>query len=365
MAEAWYADFNHLRRRRRPYYGGGSRFFPPLNTPFNGPFGYSSSSRVRRRPVPRPFYPNPYFGYNNAPHEDYRFETDFLDPSAVYSGSRPTKTKQPTIDSNSADYNSGNSGSVDSEITQYYDPSSATYHVGTGYKTYDGSSSSGSSSGGSSSGGYYTSGKGGSSSGSSGVGTGTGVAYDYTTDSDDGYKFTTTKVKKGTRSPTKSKNTRYKYNTYTPDNDGYKYSSDSSGYGSSGSGDHSLDDDSTDTDSYGQSKYNSYPNTHPTKNVVYQTAPKAPKSKPTTKTTTYTPPIKISDSSIDVLTKPLGSATFNLNLSPGTVYQPPSINFGPVGTNYKPLQPINQPLPIQPPATSYGRSWRSPLSDFL
>lgn len=356
MAEAWYADFNHLRRRRRPYYGGGggNRFFP-LNTPFNGPFGYSSSTRVRRRPLPRPFYPNPYFGYN-APHEDYRFETDFLDPSAVYGGSRPTKTKAPTIDSTSTDYNS-NGGSVDSEISQYYDPSSATYHVGTGYKTYDGSSSSGSS-------GYYSGGKGGSGSSGTGIGvagSGTGVAYDYTTDSDDGYKFTTVKVKgKGTRSPTKSKNTRYKYNTYTPDNDGYKYSSDTSGYGSLGSDDHSIDGDdsnsSTDSDLYGPPKYNSYPS-HPTKNnVVYQTAPKSPKSKPTTKTTTYTPPIKISDSSIDILTKPLGSATFNLNLSPGTVYQPPSINYSPIGTSYKPIQPAIQPIPIQPPATSYGRS---------
>lgn len=348
VAEAWYADFNHLRRRRRPYFG--NKYF--LNTPFNAPFGYGSS-RPRRRPLPRPYYSQPsYFGFN-SPYEDYRFETDFLDPSATYSGSRPTKPKP--IDSGSNGEYGGISGG-DGEITQYYDPSSATFHVGSGFKSYDGSSSGGS--------GYYSSGKGSSSLGTSGAGssslsgsgTGTGVAYEYTTDSDDGYKFTTKSKGKGTRSPTKSK-TRYKYNTYTPDTDEYKYSSgDTSGYGTSATGgDHLLEVDdtsSTDTDPYGQSKY-----LYPTKNVVYQTAPKASKPK-AVRSTTYTPPIKISDSSIDILTKPLGSATFNLNLSPGSIYQPPSISYNPNGSGYKPIQaiqPVIQPIPIQPPATSYGR----------
>lgn len=358
VAEAWYADFNHLRRRRRPYFG--NKYF--LNTPFNAPFGFGSS-RPRRRPLPRPYFPQPaYFGYN-SPYEDYRFETDFLDPSATYSGSRPTKPKVPIDSGSIGEYGGGGGGGgSDGEITQYYDPSSATFHVGSGYKSHDGSSSGGS--------GYYSSGKGSSSLGSSGAGssslggagTGTGVAYEYTTDSDDGYKFTSKPKGKGTRSPTKSK-TRYRFNTYTPDTDsGYKYSSggDTSGYGTSasgggGGGDQLLDIDdtsSTDPDPYSQSKY-----LYPTKNVVYQTAPKASKPK-AVKSTTYTPPIKISDSSIDILTKPLGSATFNLNLSPGTVYQPPAISYNPIGSAYKPIQAI-QPIPIQPPATSYGKFLRT------
>lgn len=355
VAEAWYADFNHLRRRRRPYFG--NKYFP--NTPYNGPFGYSSSSRVRRRPIPRPYYSHPYFGYN-APYEDYRFETDFLEPSS-FIGPKPQKTKSPISDTSVKDY----SGVVDTDIGQFYDPSSATFHVGTGYKSYDSSSATGS--------GYYNSGKGSSAIATSGTGTSTGTgsgsggSYDYVTDNDDGYKFTAVKSHtkgKGTRAPTKSKNTRYKYNTYATDNDAYKHSNEeSSGYGTSANGGHSSDSDdfnsSLDQDSNGQLKFNLFP-LNPTKNVVYQTAPKAPKSKPT-KTTTYAPPIKISDSSIDILTKPLGSATFNLNLSPGTVYQPPSFNYNPIGANYKPiqqiqaLQPAIQPIPIQPPATNYGR----------
>lgn len=342
VAEAWRSDFNGYRRQRRPYY-------------YPAPY-YNYNARSRRRPNLRPYYTNPNYGYS-APYEDYRFETDFLDPNP-YTSSKAVKTKNPS--DSSKDY----AGVIDTDIGQFYDSSSATFQVGSGYKSYDSSQPSN---------GYFSSGKGSSSSTGTGTGTGSGFAYDYLNDSDDGnYKFSTTKPRtkaKTPRAPIKTKNTRFKYNSYATDNDDYKYSSDdTSGFGASGLGSDSDDRNvNSEQNSYGQAKF-LYPSA-PQQHTIYQTAlktPKPPKTKPI-KTTTYTPPIKISDSSIDILTKPLGSATFNLNLSPGTVYQPPSINYNPIGGNYKiPLQPAIQqipsiqniqpiqPIPIQPPATSYG-----------
>lgn len=332
VAEALRGDWR--RRWPRPYYPAYpiNNYLPP-------------NSRYRRRPNLKPFYPPPptFNNYNNYPYEDYRFETDFIDQPAYVPKSKP---KPPIVDTGK-DY-----GIVDTDIGAFYDSQSATYNVPP-LKGYDTQPN------------YYASGSGGTGVGK-GVGSssGVGVAYSDYGETDE-YKYSTAKPKPNyksqtTRAPVKHHKTRTKFVSANYDED-YRYSSDLS-----------HEDVEVTTDRASVAKYN---NIYLPQHTIYQTAPKKPKPKPTKQTTTtYTPPIKIGDSSIDVLTKPLGSATFNLNLSPGTVYSPPSINYNPSSsnfnpsstnynppsTNYKPMQPI----PLQPPATSYGVPIAPPLNSF-
>lgn len=326
VAEALHGDPYYRRGYyRRPYY------YPSNNLYYN--------TRTRRRPNPKPYYAPAGYGYN-APYEDYRFETDFLDQSG-YAAPKPKK-KSPSSDAGK-DY----MGIIDTDIGQFYDTQSATYNVPP-LKSYEQA-------------GYFSSGVGvstGTGVGSN-LGAGTGVAYSDYGDLDE-YKFSTAKPKTSykalpTRAPAKGTKTRTKFNSYD-DND-YRYSGDTSGFGTS-----APDIEEITTDPATLAKYN---NIYLPQQTIYQTAPKAkpkPKPKPkmtTTTTTTYAPPIRFSDTSIDVLTKPLGSATFNLNLSPGTVYNPPPVQpiYNPVGNNYK-------PIPIQPPATSYGVPIAPPLNAY-
>lgn len=361
VAEALRGDYRRQRRPNKSYYSNY----------YNNPYSIS-----RRRPNPKPYYTPP--SYYSSPYEDYRFETDFLD-QGQYVPKPKKKQPQPQGES-SKDYG----GIIDTDIGQFYDSSSATYHVGS-FKSQENPSNGG---------GYYSSGSGTGSGGSGGGGTG----YDYGGDFDDvtSYKYTTTRPKNQYKIPSskgpsvKPGQTRNKYNSLTSDDTDYRYpsggSESASGYGTSApSGDYDESYAPAGQDSY-LGKYNSYSggNSYSGSNsyssggggggshqTIYQTAPKQkPKPKPIKTTTTYAPPIKISDTSIDVLTKPLGSATFNLNLSPGTVYNPPQINYNPPGTNYRPIQtvqqiqPVLQQIPIQPPATSYGVPIAPPLNSY-
>ncbi|XP_055317555.1 uncharacterized protein LOC129576449 [Sitodiplosis mosellana] len=328
VAEALRGDPYYRRGYyRRPYY------YPSNNLYYN--------TRTRRRPNPKPYYAAPAgYGYN-SPYEDYRFEMDFADQSGY--AAPKSKKKSPSVDTGK-DY----MGVIDTDIGQFYDTQSATYNVAP-LKSYEQS-------------GYYSSGVGvstGAGGGSIGsnLGAGSGVAYSDYSDLDE-YKFSTLKPKSGynalpSRAPIKQTKTRSKYNNYD-DND-YRYSSDSSGYGTS-----APEIEEITTDPATLAKYN---NVYLPQHTIYQTAPKSkPKPKPkitTTTTTTHSPPIRFSDTSIDVLTKPLGSATFNLNLSPGTVYNQPPVPpvYNPIATNYK-------PIPIQPPATSYGVPIAPPLNSY-
>lgn len=330
VAEALRGDPYYRRGYyRRPYY------YPSNNLYY---------TRSRRRPNPKPYYAPAGYGYN-SPYEDYRFETDFLDQSGYVPKS---KKKSPAVDAGK-DY----MGVIDTDIGQFYDTQSATYNVPP-LKSYEQS-------------GYYSSGTSGvgvstgagSGLGGGNIGGGTGVAYSDYGDLDE-YKFSTSKPKTSykalpSRAPIKQTKTRTKYNNYD-DND---YRGDTIGFGT-------LAPEADDVTEDPLAKYN---NIYLPQHTIYQTAPKAkpkpkPKPKPikttTTSTTTYTPPIRFSDTSIDVLTKPLGSATFNLNLSPGTVYSPPQVPpiYNPIATNYKPI-PIQQP-----PATSYGVPIAPPLNSY-
>lgn len=327
VAEALRGDPYYRRGYyRRPYY------YPSNNLYYN--------TRSRRRPNPKPYYApsSSNYGYS-SPYEDYRFETDFLDQSGY---APKSKKKTPTLsDSGGKDY----MGVIDTDIGQFYDSQSATYNVPPLKSSYD------------QSGGYYSSGAVSAAGGSNSQSGYSNYAYSDYSDLDE-YKYSTSKPKTNykvlpSRAPIKQQTkTRTKYNSYD-DND-YRYGSDSGGYGS----------DMENSTPASLAKYN---NVYLPQHTVYQTAPKSkpkPKPKPTkttttttTTTTTYRPPIKYSDTSIDVLTKPLGSATFNLNLSPGTVYSPPSIN-------YNPIQPSYKSIPIQPPATSYGIPIAPPINNY-
>lgn len=347
VAEALRGDY---RRQRRPisksFYSGGY---------FGSPY-----SRSRRRPNPKPYYSPP--SYYNSPYEDYRFETDFLDPSPYV----PKSKKKPVANDNSKDYGMG---IIDTDIGQFYDSSSATYRVGP-YKSqsYDSSSGYG-----------YSSGSG----AGTGAGTGSGT-YDYASDLEEvgNYKPPATKPKHTYKytspKPPKQSSTRHKYNSLTYDETEYRYpTGESSGYGTSAPGEQDDAYAPLEQSSY-SGRYNPYAGqqqqqhqTQQPQQGVYQVAPKPkPRPKPIKPSTTTTSPIKISGTSIDVLTKPLGSATFNLNLSPGTVYSPPQISYNPPGTNYRPIQPIQQiqpviqQIPIQPPATSYGVPIAPPLNSY-
>lgn len=317
VAEALRGD-PYFRRYYRPYY--------PVY------------SRNRRRPYPKPYYAPPNYNGYNAPYEDYRFETDFLDPTYA---PKPKK-KLPPVESEK-DY-----GVVDTDIGQFYDSQSQTYKVPP-LKSYESPT-------------YYTSGSGGPGYGT-GSGSGTsgpsGAAYnDYGDEDTSVYKYSTTKPKNNynslpSRSPVKHGKTRPKYNSY--DESDYRYSSDTSGSGgSSAYGTSAPDIEEITADPETVAKYR---NVYKPQQTIYQTAKQKPKPKPLKTTTTTVSPIKFSDTAIDVLTKPLGSATFNLNLSPGTVYNPPPINYNPVQANYK-------PIPIQPPATSYGVPIAPPLNAY-
>lgn len=340
-AEALRGDSFYRRRRYPGYAGYGNSFYG------------GSSSRARRRPNPRPYYtpPNFYAG----PYEDYRFETDFLDSNPYVQQSK----KRPQTGDDPKDF-----GVIDTDIGQFYDSSSATFHVGQ-FKTQESPSYFSSS-------GVGTSGPGSSSSG-------IGAGYDYGADFDE-YKYTTTKpIYKNTppkRPPSKPSSTRNKYNSLALDDTDYRYptAGETSGFGTSASGDFDDGYQSGDQDQY-LGKYIPYLGQQQIPS--YQTSPKPklkpkpkPKPKPLKTTTTYPPPIKISDTSIDVLTKPLGSATFNLNLSPGTVYSPPQISYNPSGQSYRPvssvsLQSIQSAIqPVQPPATSYGVPIAPPLNSY-
>lgn len=310
VAEALRGDPYYRARYygRRPYYYPGS--------------GSYYNSRTRRRPNPKPYYP-PNYGYN-SPYEDYRFETDFLEQNAY-----PPKTKKraPAVDTGK-DYG----GVIDTDIGQFYDSQSASYKVppAANYDTQN----------------YYSSGAGGT-----GVGTGTGIGYSDYGDMDDTSSYVkpaTTKPKTSykllpSRAPIKQTKTRTKY---TYDDNDFRYSGDSSAYGTTGP----QEVEEVTTDPAAVAKYN---NVYLPQHTIYQTAPK----KKAPKTTTVSP-IRITDTSIDVLTKPLGSATFNLNLSPG-VYSP-GVGYNPPSANYKPI-PIQ---PIQPPATSYGVPIAPPLNSY-
>lgn len=295
---------------RARYYGHRPYYYPGASLYYN--------SRVRRRPNPKPYYPPPGFGYN-SPYEDYRFETDFLDPSPY---AKPKK-KLPSAETGK-DY-----GVIETDIGQFYDSQSASYKVPS-VPSYDAQN-------------YYSSGVG-------ATGTGTGVGYNDYSEMDDasGYsKYTTSKPKTNykvlpSRAPIKQTKTRNRYSSY--DETDYRYSGDSSGYGTSG-----PEIEEVTTDQATVAKYNN--NAYLPQQIIYQTAPK----KKAPKTTTVSP-IKITDTSIDVLTKPLGSATFNLNLSPGTVYNP-GLNYNQQSANYK-------PIPIQPPSTSYGVPIAPPLNGY-
>lgn len=327
VAEALRSEPIWRRRYRRPL-----RHYNALN--------YYNLNRSRRRPNPKPYYTPPaYNNYGSPNYEDYRYENNDQFDSNQYSSS--TKSKKPYSNDFSKDY-----PIVDTDIGQFFDSSSATIRFKPSSNSYDYPSN------------YYS---------SSGSGTGTG--YD---GSDlDEYLYSTPKnaLKSTTRAPapsttttTKASKSKFKYFNYPPsaaDDNDYRYTSSGSGSGGEsgfGSDDEDEDDDQpippTENDSL-LAKFNLFPQPH--LNIRYQTAPK--RKPTTTTTTTKTPPIKITDSSIDVLTKPLGSATFNLNLSPGTVYSPPAIAFNPIATNYK-------PIPIQPPATSYGVPIAPPLNGY-
>lgn len=345
-AEALRGDSLYRRRRYPGYSGHGNSYYG------------GSYSRARRRPNPRPYYtpPNFYAG----PYEDYRFETDFLDSNPYVQQSK----KRPQTGDEPKDF-----GVIDTDIGQFYDSSSATFHVGS-FKTQESPS-------------YFSS----SGAGTSGPGSsngGSGAGYDYGADFDE-YKYTTTKprgIYKNTppkRPPSKPSNTRNKYNSLALDDTDYRYptAGETSGFGTSAPGDFDDGYPSGDQDQY-LGNYNSYLSQQ--QRPSYQTSPKPklkpkpkPKPKPLKTTTTYSPPIKISDTSIDVLTKPLGSATFNLNLSPGTVYSPPHISYNPPGgQSYRPvssvplqsIQPAVQPIQVQPPATSYGVPIAPPLNSY-
>lgn len=348
VAEALRGDWR--RRWPRPYYPYPSNY---LQLP---------SSRYRRRPnpIPKPYYPQPTYSSYNHPYEDYRFETDFLDQGSYVPKSKP---KAPAQDANK-DY-----GIVDTDIGAFYDSQSATYNVPP-INSYDPQAN------------YYATGAGSTGGGKgtgtglgSSVGSGGGGSYSDYGDVDDYKSYSTPKPKTQykslpSRAPVKTK-TRNKYNSYDED---YRYSSDLGG----GGGSQEIDEVTTDANTV--AKYN---NIYLPQHTIYQTAPKRkPKPRPIkTTTTTYAPPIKFSDTSIDVLTKPLGSATFNLNLSPGTVYSPPSVSYNPPPTSYNPPQTNynppqtnynppansfkqNQPIPLQPPATSYGVPIAPPLNSY-
>lgn len=190
-------------------------------------------------------------------------------------------------------------------------------------------------------------------------------------DTDLDFKLSTSKPKTNfknlpSRAPVKQGKTRTKYNYNSNSNadDEYRYSGgDTSHY----SGSSSLESDDASIDPKTVAKYN---NIYLPPRNVYIPPSKKPKQRPTkpkttttTTTTTFSPPIKVGANSIDVLTKPLGSATFNLNLSPGTIFnpQPPQINYNqPANNNFKTIQPI----PLQPPSTSYGVPIAPPLNSY-
>lgn len=295
-----------------------------------------SLNRSRRRPNPKPYYTPPSSTYGAPSYDDYRgyAESDYYEPNSYVTKS---KKKPSTSADPSKDY-----PVVDTDIGQFYDPSSASYRVPPAPSAYDYPS-------------YYTSG-GGSSSGAASSGTG------YDGSDMEEYQYSTTKpkipFKHTTTRPTTTKEpkTRTKY-VYASDSDDdeseFRYPSSgsgSSGFGTSGT---ANDDDDTNSGTYAIAKFNLLSS----KPQIYQTAQKTQKSK-ATKGTTAVPPIKISDQTIDVLTKPIGSATFNLNLSPGVYNSPPAISFNPLA----PIQPSYKS--VQPPATSYGVPIAPPLNSY-
>lgn len=337
-AEALRGDSLYRRRRYPGYSGYGNSYYG------------GSYSRARRRPNPRPYYTPPKF--YAGPYEDYRFETDFLDSNPYVQQSK----KRPQTGDDAKDL-----GVIDTDIGQFYDTSSATFHVGP-FKTQESPS-------------YF------SSSGTGTSGSGSGAGYDYGADFGE-YKYTTTKprvIYKNTppkRPSSKPSSTSNKYNSLALDDTDYRYpiEGETSGFGTSAPGDFDDGYSSGDQNQY-LGNINSYLSQQ--QRPSYQTSPKPkfkpkPKPKPLKTTTTYSPPIKISDTSIDVLTKPFGSATFNLNLSPGTVYSPPQISYNPSGQSYRPvssvplqsIQPAVQQIPVQPPATSYGVPIAPPLNSY-
>lgn len=365
----------HWRRWRRPYYYPASNLLP--------------NPRYRRRPNPKPYYAPPSggfgFGYG-APYEDYRFETDFLDANSYVPKAKPMSDLGGFYDSQSATYNVPPLKNYDGQSSYYGGSGTATGSAGLGSAfgtgvggTGLGGTSLGSINSGSSAvlGAGYSTGVGGKGTAAGGTGSGGALANLYSDygDTDLDYKFSTSKPKTNfknlpSRAPVKRPKTQTKYN-YNSNDEEYRYSGgDTSQY----SGASSLESDDA-SDAKTLAKFN---NIYLPPRNNYLPPSKKPKQRPTkpktttTTTTTFTPPINIGGNSIDVLTKPLGSATFNLNLSPGTIFnpQPPQINYNQQQPNNNFNQQSNnnfksiQPIPLQPPSTSYGVPIAPPLNAF-